>query len=63
MSPSRASWLFVSQKEKLDEKQQKAVTQIRQAHPDLEMAYQLGQGFVMMLAEGRERAGRLAGSG
>ncbi len=54
MSPSRASWLFVSQKEKLDGKQQEAVSRIRQAHLDLETAYQLGQGFVMMLAEGRE---------
>lgn len=53
MSPTRASWLIISQKEKLDEQQRKYVEQIRKAHPDLEMAYQLGQGFVMMLAEQR----------
>jgi len=53
MSSTRASWLFVSQFEKLDEKQRKSVEQIRQGHPDLEMAYQLGQGFVMMLSERR----------
>jgi transposase len=54
MSSTRASWLFISQREKLDEKQRKYVEQIRQGHPDLEMAYQLGQGFVMMLAERRD---------
>jgi len=53
MSPTRASWLIVSQKERLNEQQRKYVEQIRQGHPDLEMAYQLGQGFVMMLAEQR----------
>jgi len=51
MSSTRASWLFVSQFEKLDEKQRKYVEQIRQGHGDLEAAYQLGQAFVMMLAE------------
>ncbi len=54
MSGTRASWLFVSQPEKLDKKQQKSVEQIRKAHLDLEIAYQLGQAFVMMLAERRE---------
>jgi transposase len=29
------------------------VEQIRKAHPELEMAYQIGQGLVMMLAERR----------
>ncbi len=53
MSPTRASWLLVSRSEKLDEQQRKYVEQIHQGHPDLEMAYQLGQGFVMMLAERR----------
>jgi transposase len=53
MSPTRASWLFVSQREKLDEQQRKDVEHIRNAHPDLEAAYQLGQAFVMMLAEHR----------
>ncbi len=62
MSSMRASWLFVSQREKLDEKQHQYVEQIRQGHPDLEVAYQLGQGFVMMLAErrGADLAGWLA---
>src|SRR5438874_1537486 len=53
LSPMRASWLIVRQKDRLDEQQRKYVEQIRQGHPDLEMAYQLGQGFVMMLAERR----------
>jgi transposase len=53
MSSTRASWLVVSQPEKLNEKQRKSVEQIRQGHGDLEVAYQLGQGFVMMLAERR----------
>lgn len=53
MSPTRASWLIMSQKERRDCQQRKYVEQIRKAHPDLEMAYQLGQGFVMMLAEQR----------
>jgi transposase len=53
LSSTRASWLFVSQPSKLDEKQRKSVEQVRAGHLDLEMAYQLGQGFVMMLAEHR----------
>ena len=53
MSATRASWLFVSQAGKLDEKQTQHVEQIRAAHPDLESAYQLSQEFVMMLAERR----------
>jgi transposase len=54
MSPTRASWLLVSRSEKLDEQQRKYVEQIRQGHPDLETAYQLGQQFVRMLAEHRD---------
>jgi transposase len=54
MSATRASWLFVSQAGKLDEKQTQNVAQIRAGHPDLEKAYQLSQEFVMMLAERRE---------
>lgn len=53
LSATRASWLFVSQSGKLDEKQKQHVGQIRAGHPDLEKAYQLGQDFVMMLAEQR----------
>lgn len=54
MSATRASWLFVSQAGKLDEKQTQQVGQIRAAHPNLERAYHLSQDFVMMLAERRE---------
>ena len=36
---------------KLDEKQHQYVGHIQKAHPDLEKAHQLGQGFVMMLTE------------
>jgi transposase len=51
LSATRASWLFVSQSGKLDEKQKQHVGLIRAGHPDLERAYQLGQDFVMMLAK------------
>ena len=54
MSATRASWLFISQAEKLDEKHKQQVGQIRARHPDLERAYHLGQEFVMMLAEQRD---------
>ena len=54
MSSTRASWLFVSQPVKLDEKQRKSVERLRQGHLDLETTYQLAQGFVMMLAERRD---------
>ncbi len=53
-SSMRAAFLFVRKPEKLDEKQRKYVEQIRQGHRDLEVAYQLGQEFVMMLAERRD---------
>ncbi len=53
MSGTRASWLCVSQPEKLNEKQQQSVEQIKAAHLDLSTAYHLGQAFVMMLAERR----------
>ena len=53
LSSTRASWLFVSQTNKLNEKQRKYAEQIRQNHLDLETTYQLGQGLVMMLAEHR----------
>jgi transposase len=53
MSATRASWLFVSQAKKLEEKQKQQVGQIRAGHPDLERAYHLSQDFVMMLAERR----------
>ena len=53
MSATRASWLFVSQAGKLDEKQKQHIGQMSAGHPDLARAYQLSQDFVMMLAERR----------
>lgn len=55
MSSTRASWLFISRPEELDEQQQKHVEQIRKGHCDLEVAYQLTQGFVMMLGSATRR--------
>ena len=55
MSPTRASWLCVSQPAKLDDKQRHQVEQICNAHPDLDTAYQLSQGFVSMLAQRRDK--------
>jgi transposase len=55
MSPTRASWLYVSQPTKLNDKQRHQVEQIRQGHRDLDMAYQLSQAFVSMLAERRDK--------
>ncbi len=54
MSPARASWLFVSPSAKLDEKQRQHVAQIRAAHSDLDIAYDLTQTFVSMLADHRD---------
>ncbi|HEY6410978.1 MAG TPA: transposase [Ktedonobacteraceae bacterium] len=54
MSPARASWLYVSQSSKLNEKQRQQVAQIRTAHSDLDIAYALAQAFVSMLAEHRD---------
>ena len=53
LAPTRAAWLFVSQPNKLDEKQQQHVQAIRAGHPDLETAYDLSQRFVLMLTERR----------
>lgn len=54
MSPARASWLYVSQSIKLDEKQKRLVEQVRAVHGDLDIAYGLAQMFVSMLAEHRD---------
>ena len=54
LSPARASWLYVSQAVKLDEKQRGQIAQIRAAHADLDLAYDLTQAFVSMLADHRE---------
>jgi transposase len=44
----------VSQAFKLDERQRQQVAQIRAAHDDLDIAYELTQAFVSMLAEHRD---------
>jgi transposase len=54
LSPARASWLYVSQAVKLDEKQRQQIVHIRAAHGDLDLAYELTQAFVSMLAEHRD---------
>jgi len=54
LSPARAAWLYVSQAVRLDEKQRQQVAQIRAAHGDLDIAYDLTQAFVSMLAEHRD---------
>ena len=56
LSPARASWLYVSQSVKLDEKQRQQVAHIRAAHGDLDLAYDLTQAFVSMLAERQDTA-------
>jgi transposase len=55
LSPARASWLYISQAAKIDEKQRQQVEQIRAAHCDLDVVYVLIQEFVCMLAEHRDR--------
>jgi transposase len=55
MSPTRASWLCVSQPASLEEKQRQYVEHIRKGHRDLDTAYQLSQAFVLMLAERRDK--------
>jgi transposase len=55
MSPTRASWLCVSQPKKLDEKQLRQVELIRAGHTNLDTAYQISQAFVSMLAERRDK--------
>ena len=44
----------MSQAVKLDEKQRQQIAQIRAAHGDLDVAYDLTQAFVSMLAEHRD---------
>ena len=46
----------MSQAVKLDEKQRQQVAQIRAAHDDLDLAYELTQAFVSMLAEHQDTA-------
>jgi transposase len=54
LSPAPASWLYVSQAVKLDEKQREQIAHIRAAHADLDLAYDLAQAFVSMLADHRD---------
>ena len=64
LSSMRASWFFVRREDVLDEKQRKDVEPIRQGHPDLEGAYQLGQEFGLMLLDASsQRSGHLADPG
>ncbi len=50
-SAQRATWLFVCQPEKLDERQQAELALIRQASPHAESAYCLAQAFMQMIRE------------
>jgi transposase len=54
LSPARAAFLYASQAEKLDEKQQGQIAHIRAAHTDLDRAYELTQAFISMLADHRD---------
>ena len=46
----------MSQAVKLDEQQRQQIAQIRAAHADLDLTYELTQAFVSMLAEQQETA-------
>src|SRR5260370_21564179 len=50
-SARRATWLFVRQRDDLDEAQQKELGLIRQASPSAEAAYGLAQAFMHMIRE------------
>ncbi len=50
-SAQRATWLFVCQPEKLDERQQAELALIRQASAHAESAYCLAQAFMQMIRE------------
>jgi transposase len=50
-SAQRATWLFVCQPEKRDERQKRELTLIRQASPSAETAYGLAQAFMQMIRE------------
>jgi transposase len=52
-SAQRATWLFVCQPEKLDERQKRELALIRQASPRAETAYGLAQAFMQMIWEHR----------
>jgi transposase len=50
-SAQRATWLFVCQPEKLDERQKRELALIRQASPSAEAAYRFAQAFMQMIWE------------
>src|SRR6266699_868378 len=50
-SAQRATWLFVCQPEKLDERQQNELALMRQASPSAGLAYGLAQAFMQMIRE------------
>ena len=50
-SAQRATWLFMCQPEKLDERQQEELALIRQASPSAETAYRLAQAYMYMIWE------------
>ncbi len=50
-SAQRATWLFVCQPEKLNQRQQEELMLIRQASPSAQTAYRLAQAFMQMIRE------------
>lgn len=55
LSAGRSTWLFLRKSADLSQEEQEELLQIRQASPEIEVAYQLVQTFLQML---RERTGR-----
>jgi transposase len=49
LSSRRATFLFLSRPEKLDTEEQETVWQLRQSHPEADLAYELVQQFAHML--------------
>ena len=49
LSPRRATFLFLAQSEQLDGKEQETIRQLRQSHPEVDLAYALVQQFAQML--------------
>jgi transposase len=54
LSAQQATWLFFRRREDLKEKELESLRLLRQAHPHIEMAYQLVEMFLQMV---RERTG------
>ena len=49
LSPRQATFLFLSRPEKLEMEKQEMVRQLRQSHPEADVAYELVQQFAQML--------------